>query len=867
VIFMCFIFPGSQPIEHEIFRNDVIEKGLKLFLSFFCLFPNPNPMRKHLVIFIVLMTALAPTSKLAADNKPLVREEKDKSAKETIDISEISIRSSKVFISTREDIRDLISAQAISKLKTANTLLFASIDADLLSPVNLKNPMVNIRYLEGRRIRLQMEQRKINDHQAELSATISGIEGLKMKLLRENILWKNTRSFLLRDSLISLVPPKITTVIMFLDSAIMLTSNKINSLADILDKTISVGVQIDLAIEQVKGQITVMQRNAFTRDHPPFFSMNAKAPVSKEIESSFSNLWHNRIRVLGHYLGDHAGLLYFTLFLFFGFIWFFMNLRKRLALYRRSAAGIYDQAIMKIVSQPISTSLLLTLFLTSLLFPDRPMIFREFSIYLIALPLLNLIRSLIENRFRGYLAAFAGIILVYTSLIFFNIDTRAYRILAMVIAIADTTLLAHFFWNFRRNTGMVKRYRKLIFLFTLLHILLSFAALIANIAGFLILAELILSAVFNNIFFGVLLFLMALIFNGLIVIGIDSEQAKKINLLKNYELLISSKSIALVNFTIVFIWLITILKSFRISGYLYDLMIGFLTRKITIGSASFSLDVIVIFFIMIYLSVLIAKFIRILLEEDVLNRYNLSKGLPHTIAMGAKYILIIAGFFLAVNAAGIPIDKLTIVLGAFSVGIGFGLQNIFNNMVSGLILLFERPIQLGDTVQVGQLTGNVKSIDLRSSNIRTFDGAEVIVPNGQLISNEVINWTLSDPKRRIEIAMGVSYNSDPAVVQRLLLDILFNHGEIIKDPEPVVFFAGLGDSSLDFTLLFWIGDYAEGRRIRSEVYFKAFEVFKENNIEIPFPQRDIHVRTIDREAFTGRKEESPGNNDHPGITS
>jgi potassium-dependent mechanosensitive channel len=816
-------------------------------------------MRKPLLIFILLMTAMASITLLNAGNKPLVPGDKGKAAQETIDISEISIRSSKVFISTREEIRDLISTQAISKLKTANALLLASIDVDLISPVNLKDPAVNIRFLESRRIRLQMEQRKINEHQAELSSMMSEIEGLKMKLVREATLWKNTRSFLLRDSMISVVPVKVTTTIIFLDSALMLISDKINSLSDILDRTISVGVQIDLAIEQVKGQITIMQRNAFKRDHTPFFSMKEKAPVSKEIELSFSYLWNYRLRVLGKYLGEHSGLLCFTLFLFFVFIWFFVNLKKRLALHRRGAKGIYEQGIMKIVSQPVSASLLLTLFLTSFLFPDRPMIFREFSIYIVALPLLNLIRSLIENRYRGYLAAFAGIILIYTSLIFFNIDTRIYRILAMVIAIADTVLLYHFFWKFRKNKGMSNRYRRLIFVFTALHIILSFTALITNLAGFLILSELILSAVFNNIFFGVLLFLMALIFNGLIVIGIDSEQAKKINILKNYESLISSKAIALVNFIIVFIWIVVILKSFRIGDYLYDQLIAFLTRKITIGSASFSLDLIVIFFVMIYLSILIARFIRILLEEDVLNRYNLSKGLPHTIAMGAKYTLIIAGFFLAVNAAGIPVDKLTIVLGAFSVGIGFGLQNIFNNMVSGLILLFERPIQLGDTVQVGQLTGNVKSIDLRSSNIRTFDGAEVIVPNGQLISNEVINWTLSDQKRRIEIPVGVSYNSDPAVVQRLLMDILIHHEEIIKDPEPFVFFSGLGDSSLDFALLFWIGDYAEGRRIRSEVYFKVFEIFKENNIEIPFPQQDIHVRTIDRETLADMKGQDPGN--------
>jgi small-conductance mechanosensitive channel len=182
-----------------------------------------------------------------------------------------------------------------------------------------------------------------------------------------------------------------------------------------------------------------------------------------------------------------------------------------------------------------------------------------------------------------------------------------------------------------------------------------------------------------------------------------------------------------------------------------------------------------------------------------------------------------------------------------SVGIGFGLQNIFNNLVSGLILLFERPIQLGDTVQVGQLTGNVKSIGLRSSNVTTFEGAEVIVPNGQLVSNEVINWTLSDQKRRLEITVGVAYGSDPEQVHKLLNDIVNNHMDLLKDPEPLVVFNDMGESALKFTLYFWIADYNLGRQIKSDILFSIFRVFKENNIEIPFPQHDLHLRSVDPE--------------------
>jgi small-conductance mechanosensitive channel len=193
-----------------------------------------------------------------------------------------------------------------------------------------------------------------------------------------------------------------------------------------------------------------------------------------------------------------------------------------------------------------------------------------------------------------------------------------------------------------------------------------------------------------------------------------------------------------------------------------------------------------------------------------------------------------------------PLTSLTVLLGAFGVGIGFGLQNIFNNLVSGLILLFERPVQIGDTIEVGTLIGKVKSIGIRASNIQTFDGAEVIVPNGHLISNEVINWTLSDQQRRIEVIVGVSYDSDPHKVQKLMMQILTNHKEIMQDPEPRVFFNELGESSLDFRLLFWTTSFSEWLRIRSEIVFEVFDLLKENDIEIPFPQRDLHVKSIEQ---------------------
>ena len=172
-------------------------------------------------------------------------------------------------------------------------------------------------------------------------------------------------------------------------------------------------------------------------------------------------------------------------------------------------------------------------------------------------------------------------------------------------------------------------------------------------------------------------------------------------------------------------------------------------------------------------------------------RVSLPRGVPATVTMLARYAVISLGFLIALSIAGIPLDRLAIVLGAFSVGIGFGLQTVVNNFVSGLILMFERPIQIGDAVEVSGLVGRVRRIGVRASTIETFDGAEVIVPNGTLVSSQLINWTLSSRSRRIEIQVGVAYGTDPEKVLALLRDAPKGQPGVLSQPEPMAIFRGV----------------------------------------------------------------------------
>jgi potassium efflux system protein len=186
-------------------------------------------------------------------------------------------------------------------------------------------------------------------------------------------------------------------------------------------------------------------------------------------------------------------------------------------------------------------------------------------------------------------------------------------------------------------------------------------------------------------------------------------------------------------------------------------------------------------------------------------------------------------------------DRVTIIIGALGVGIGFGLQNIVNNLVSGIILAFEKPIQVGDIIQVSGKSGIIKEIGIRASKIDCGDGSELIVPNGDLISQHVVNWTLTDNSRRIELIVGVAYGSDVAKVEGILKDIVNNREDIMKSPKPLVFLHKFSESSVDFRLLFWSADIGMWLTLKSDVMSNIYSEFTKQGIEIPHPKRDIQV--------------------------
>lgn len=243
--------------------------------------------------------------------------------------------------------------------------------------------------------------------------------------------------------------------------------------------------------------------------------------------------------------------------------------------------------------------------------------------------------------------------------------------------------------------------------------------------------------------------------------------------------------------------------------------------------------IIAVFFVV---SKLLGRFLR----RRILSRLGLDDGVQYTIIRLSHYLMMVFGILTALNLLGIPLTGLAVLFGLVGVGIAFGLQNITSNFVSGIILLFERPINVGDYIDVGETSGRVMSINMRSTTVVTLDNITLIVPNSQFIENTITNWSVEDPKIRAIISIGVAYGSDTELVTNILLKIAESHPKILSDPKSSVIFKEFGDSSLNFDLRVWILKAIERFEIISDLNYAIDAAFRENNINIPFPQRDVH---------------------------
>jgi potassium efflux system protein len=277
-------------------------------------------------------------------------------------------------------------------------------------------------------------------------------------------------------------------------------------------------------------------------------------------------------------------------------------------------------------------------------------------------------------------------------------------------------------------------------------------------------------------------------------------------------------------------------------GYINTVTLFLSTPRINIGDKKISLNGFILAILIFYLSFRLSKGFEKTTKARLEKLPFLDTTRTNTISMLVRYTIIVIGVFAAFAIVNIDFTSIKVLIGALGVGIGFGLREIVNNLISGFILLSDKTIVQNDLIEVNGLLGRVETVGIRTTIIRTFNNIEVIVPNTNLVNNELINYTHSDPVIRIDIPIGVSYSSDPSKVKEALSENLSKLENILKKPEVIIYFTDFGESSLNFQVSVWTDNALKKKEIESDVRYAIWNTLKENNIEIPFPQRDIHIK-------------------------
>jgi small-conductance mechanosensitive channel len=538
------------------------------------------------------------------------------------------------------------------------------------------------------------------------------------------------------------------------------------------------------------------------------------------------------------FMVNRATLIHFVGLFIFGMflIWIHTN-RHKILNKRNDPEKILEQTSY-VGYHPILSSVLICSIIQPYFYDHPPAVFLE-AIFLVTLTaILLLVKKTYPEALFKFLHPIFWITVVYAISNLFVEISNVDRVVILILSAVAVVISYRFLQSKKEDENFPPFWR----VFLKIYIVLQAASFVCNVMGRFVLAKIIGITGTFNLWLGLGLYLFVQILMQSLFLQLEANKSDSgFSSYLDFKLL-QRKFRNVLNTIAVIMWIIMLAQNLSIEDLMYDGIGDFLQKSHNLGGTLFTFGSIIIFVVVIWLSSVIAKIINYFYDFAGQHTGTQPQKRKNKTSMLLVRISVFAiGFFIAVAASGVPMDKITIIISAFGVGIGFGLQNIVNNLVSGLILAFEKPVEIGDVIEVSGKSGTIKEIGIRSSKLLTGDGAEVIIPNGDLISQHVINWTLSNSNRRVELIIGVAYGSDVERVKEILKKLLTGRDDIMLDPPPVVLLHNLNASSVDFRMLFWAADIAVWQELKSRILAEVYTTFAAQGISLPFPQQDVHL--------------------------
>jgi len=758
-----------------------------------------------------------------------------------IKLSDIPPEAAKITVELKKIKEELTETAEVREIETVIESYIGSVDMLLNDPVytNLKHQ--NIRELQKLRQQWKIYNKELKNTETIINERIALYDTRRKTLKAYSTLWSETHINATKVSAPPAINEHIANVIIAIEDLrnhaktnydkFLIGSNLVTTRIGFIDEKLT---QIDEAEALLASQI-------FYQNQAPLltlFSQQSFSPTGyvKGIIQSLSEKSNEFLIYRQTHPVQQLSLLIGS-FIIIIFVAYFNYLYRKKRLF--VSVESHKNREYFFIGFPFSTVLILIVLLSVFTLSDAPKSVREILLYLIMIPTIRIILTVAPKKIMPYFYGY--FILYFLSLmeknaLGYDLDDRVFNI---IISVALISLITAFvqkkaadFMSFGLIKTLIYRSLPVLLLFLVISI-------VANIYGAVFLAERIAHGIFTAIHASIIFYVITIILSGYVVILLRRRISTSSNILDQYAEKIEHTTTTIIKLFMVAWWFKVVATILGIDGKVIEIFNLFMEQSWVLGSTTISIASLVSFISILIGTWLLARLVHVILDVEVFSRFKLSRGMPTAISTVLNYIIVITGVLISLSSLGVSTEQFALVFGALGVGIGFGLRNIIANFVSGVIMVFERPIQIGDTIEVDNTMGKVMKIGTRASAIQTFDGSEVIMPNEQFISSKIINWTLSDERRRKTLNIKVAFNSDIEAVLKIMIDVALAHDSVIKDPAPLPTFQGFGDYYLEFKLYYWLADNLIVAQ--SDIAIGVYKRLKEENIATPTPIQELII--------------------------
>ena len=737
--------------------------------------------------------------------------------------------------------------QALSSQATALDRLAELTESSDLSQLSVQR-------LESLERHWQLKERGLTQTRADLARATNVASEDAAELAERRAAWQATVA---QPYLSPALLQRSDEMVAQIDRAQAQLADPLAKLLDLGRRSNALSAQVQKGVAEVVGQVAEQDRRLVTMDSPPLWQAlresDAQEPValglrrSLEIETAFARDYDSAHARLLPALGGFAlGLLPLI---------FWIKRRARALV----AAGQLGEHVAQALARPWAAWLLLVAAGAVVYGLQGPNLRQQAVMLLAWVPVLGLLQRRLLHVVGpwAYLSAIFYFLNVVISLLVGN--PLLHRLLLLGLTLLMLLTLGWHLLRARRGgaDGDNQFQASSWHVVALLACAVLVVAAASNVLGNISLSAMLVSATLDSSYVALAMYAGSKVVVALFQVLLAGPTVAK--LVQRYS---ASLVPALVNVgrtVLVVGWLLFTLQSFRIYRPVSSFAIMVLTHEFRIGELALSLGSLVAFALATWAAFWVAKTIRQVLAEDILPSLSLPRGVGNSVSSLSYYVILFLGLLAALAAAGFQVGQLTLVFGALGVGIGFGLQDVVRNFVAGLILMFERPLQRGDTVEVAGMLGQVRDIGLRATTVTTFEGADVVVPNGMLLADKMVNWTLNGTRRRFDLNISTHYSEDPQRTMDLLVEIARSCSGVAATPAPACIMTGLGPGELQFNIRAWTKDFGDWVQVRTELAMKIRNGLAEAGIEVPRPQREVVLRTLPAEQpGTTAGEAAPG---------